>query len=157
MIRILKWTPAQSGEGVFLYATLGASAPRISGGTHRVEYFVGLTPERDEVASPLAGLALYAHDFDTSLDHGQSVPSDEPLWPGTPMRRFLVLRPQSPILGPIRVQGGAHVQLMQAIPIFDEEMTFNADNGVDALLSHWAAEGVPFWDSTRAIPSVPPG
>lgn len=49
-------------EGVALYATLGASARPMVGrdANLRVEIFLGLVPERDEVASPLAALGLCA-------------------------------------------------------------------------------------------------
>jgi hypothetical protein len=46
---------------------------------------------------------------------------------------------------------------MQVIPIFEEETRFKAEQGVDALLSYWTSKRVPFWDSARAFPSVPPG
>jgi hypothetical protein len=60
-IEVFKWTPESSPEGVLLYATLGASDPSITVDSHRVEYMIGLMPERDSIASHLAG-----KDFGTS-------------------------------------------------------------------------------------------
>jgi hypothetical protein len=154
-IRVFKWTPESSQEGVFLYATLGASDRSITDEAHRVEYLMGLMPERDYVASHLASLALYAHEFDTSLGHGHTVPGEEALWPGTAMHHLLVVRQAHSIIEPVPVTKSTHVEFMQVIPIFEEEVRFNAEHGIEALLSYWSNQEVPFWDSNRMHPSVP--
>lgn len=61
-ITVFKWERGRTGEDVDLYATLGACAWPVPGseGGHRIEYIVGLRPGRDEIASPLAALGLYA-------------------------------------------------------------------------------------------------
>jgi hypothetical protein len=152
-IRVFKWTPESSQEGVFLYATLGAST--IADEAHRVEYLMGLMPERDSIASHLASLALYAHELETSLNHGHTVPGEEALWPGTAMDHLLVVRQAHSIIEPVPVTKSAHVEFMQVIPIFEDEVRFKAEHGIEALLSYWRSQGVPFWDSTRLHPSVP--
>jgi hypothetical protein len=93
-VEVFKWNAEVNPEGVNLYATIGASVGPMSGRdpNHRVEFFVGLLPAKDEIASPLAALALYPTREGVALDHGHTVSADGPLWPGTDMRRFLVLR-----------------------------------------------------------------
>lgn len=151
-IEVLKWAADANPEGVALYATLGASARPMAGRdpNHRVEFFLGLVPERDDVASALAALGLYSAREGTALDHGHTVPADEPLWPGTEMRAFLVLRPLSDFLLPLQLPDGLHVDFLQAVPLFDTERAFKAEHGAEALLQRWEREGVPFWDPERA-------
>ena len=116
---------------------------------HRVEFFVGLLPERDDVASPLAGLALYVRREQVAVGHGHTVAADGPLAPGTNMRRFIVMRPRAAFIEPLKLRDGTHVEFLQAIPIFEFELAFKAVYGADALLEHWESVGVPFWDPSR--------
>jgi hypothetical protein len=51
-------------------------------------------PARDGIAGALAALGLYSAREGVAVDHGHTVPADEPLWPGSPMERFLVMRPR---------------------------------------------------------------
>jgi hypothetical protein len=57
--RVYKWTPDATAEGAFLYATDTSTGPTRDGTSHPTEFFVGLLPAQDDVASPLAALALY--------------------------------------------------------------------------------------------------
>jgi hypothetical protein len=59
-VEVFKSNAKANPEGVNLYATVGASARPMVGRdpNHRVEFFLGLLPARDEVASPFAALAL---------------------------------------------------------------------------------------------------
>jgi hypothetical protein len=153
-IEVLKWDAASSPEGVALYATVGASARPLAGEDprHRVELFLGLLPEQDDVASPLAALGLYPAVERVALDHGHTVPADEPLWPGTTMAAFLVVRPRPDFLSPQELASGLHVEFLHAIPIFESERAFKVEHGAEALLRRWEAERVPFWASDRADP-----
>jgi hypothetical protein len=60
-IEIFKWNAEVMPEGVNLYVTIGASVRPMAARepNHRVEFFMGLLPAKDEIASPLAALALY--------------------------------------------------------------------------------------------------
>lgn len=147
-----KWAADANPEGVALYATVGASARPMIGRdpNHRAEFFVGLVPERDDVVSALAALGLYSAREGVALDHGHTVPADEPLWPGTAMRSFLVLRPLSNFLPPLDLPDGLHVDFLQAVPLFDAERAFKSVHGVEALLDRWEKAGVPFWNPERA-------
>ncbi|BDZ53055.1 suppressor of fused domain protein [Agromyces marinus] len=150
-IAILKWDAASNGLGVVLYATLGASAedmPQANPG-HRVEYFVGLRPGRDDVGSPLAALGLFASSENELVDHGHTVASDRPLWPGANMSSFLVLRQTGEILPALELPGGVHVEFLQAIPIFESERRFKVAHGAEALMRRWEGAETPFWDPDR--------
>lgn len=154
-IEVYKWAADANPEGVALYATIGASAWPLAGRdpNHRVEFFLGLAPERDDVASALAALGLYSAREGVALDHGDTVPADGPLWPGTPMETLLVLRPLRDFLPPpppLELPDGLHVDFLQAVPLFDAEGAFKAEHGAAALLDRWEKAGVPFWNPERA-------
>lgn len=148
---VCKWDAEVAPEGVALYATIGSSAYPMAGRDpkHRVEFFAGLVPPRDAVASPLAALALYSVREGVAVGHGDTVPADGPLWAGTDMRRFLVLSPLSDIISPLELPDGMHVEFMQAIPIFESELAFKARHGAAGLLERWQESGVAFWNPDR--------
>ena len=115
-----------------------------------MEYFIGLEPSRDAVVQELAGLALFARQENVTVDHGHSVPADGPLWPGSPMSTFLVLRPMVAIVPPLHLSGGVHVEFLQAIPIYESERRFKNQHSAEALLERWENAQVRFWDPRRA-------
>jgi Suppressor of fused protein (SUFU) len=156
-IDVLKWSEDANPEGVNLYVTLGASAHPMKGrdGAHRLEFFVGLRPAKDEVASPLAALALYPQRENVEVDHGHTIPADGPLWPGTEMRRFLVVRPIVEIIPAVAAPDGSHVEFLQAIPMFESELAYKTEHGAEALLSRWEASRVSFWDPDRSPEPLP--
>jgi hypothetical protein len=150
-VEIYKWNAETTAEGVALYATIGASAYPMAGRDpkHRVEYFLGLLPPQDAVASQLAALGLYSEREGVAVGHGDTVPADEPLWPGTELRWFLMLRPLGGIISPLELPDGMHVEFMQAIPIFESELAYKARHGARELLKHWQESGVAFWNPGR--------
>jgi hypothetical protein len=101
---------------------------------HRVEYFIGLQPGRDEIASALAALGLFARREGVLVDHGHTIPADGPLWPGTAMKTFLVLRQIRDILPALSLPSQLHVDFLQAVPIFDSERRFKTANNAETLL-----------------------
>jgi hypothetical protein len=152
-IEILKWDADANPEEVALYATVGASGWPLADRDpdHRVEFFVGLSPAQDGIASALAALGLYAAREGVALDHGHSVPAGEPLWPGSQMQSFLVVRPRPDFLPPLELQHGLHLEFPRAIPVFEAELAFNRKYGVEALLGRWQEADVQFWDSDRPL------
>ena len=155
-IEIFKWDAEANPEGVAIYATIGSSAYHADGSSiHRVEYFTGLLPPNDAVASPLAALALYPIREGAELDHGHTVPAAGPLWPGTNMRHFLILRPRNEVLPPLVLSEGVHVEFLQAIPLFESELGWKARYGTNALIEHWSKARIPFWDPGRAPCDLP--
>jgi hypothetical protein len=154
-VDVYKWSVETTSEGVDLYATVGASARPILGRDplHRSEFFLGLLPGLDAVASPLAALAAYAAREGKVVGHGDTVPSEGPLWPGTQMRRFLVMRPLGDIIQPLTLADGTHIEFLQALPIFESELAFKTDHDAEALLGRWEQLRVPFWDPNRIAES----
>ena len=151
LAEILKWDASVTGEGVTLYTTVGASDRPIDAdrADHRIEFFVGLRPERDEIASALAALALYPARENATVSHGHTIPSDAPFWKGTSMRHFLVLRPLQRIIEPFQFGEGIHVEFLQAIPIFESESSYKVKHGSAGLLDLWKERQVRFWDPER--------
>lgn len=151
IIEVAKWAADANPEGVALYATLGASSQPTQGRgpAHQVEFFVGLLPEQDHIASALAALGLYSSRHGVALNHGDTVPAEGPLWPGTPMRTFLIVRPLRGFLSPLDQVDELHVDFLQAIPLFDQERVFKSEQGVDGLLQRWERDAVAFWNSER--------
>ena len=122
---------------------------------HRTEYVLVLEPSRDDVAQELAGLGLYARTQGVTIDHGHTVPADGPLWPGTSMTTFLVLRPFVAIVPALRLGADVHVDFLQAVPVFEPERRFKNQHGAESLLERWEEARVPFWDPRRsAEPAV---
>jgi hypothetical protein len=150
-VDVYKWTAETTSEGVDLYATVGASAHPTLGRDplHRSEFFLGLLPGIDAVASPLAALAVYAAREGKVVGHGDTVPSEGPLWPGTEMHRFLVMRPLGDTIQPLTLADGTHIEFLQALPIFESELANKTDHGAEALVGWWEQLRVPFWDPNR--------
>jgi hypothetical protein len=144
-IGVGKW----NAEGVTIYATVGGSS-YTDARSHRTEFFCGLSPAKDEVASPLAALALYGVDNNVVVGHGDTIPVGHPLWPGTRMSHFLVMRPVERFLDPLELPDGVHVVFMQAIPIYESELDRKRHVGADALMDEWEQHDVAFWSPDRA-------
>lgn len=149
-VRVLRWDAETSPEGVFMYATMGVSTRPAEGHSpdHRLEYFVGLLPPQDDAALAFAQLA--AVTWNEPMDHGHTVEMDGPLWPGTDMNCWLVTTPLVEIVPPL-LHDGLHVQWLMAIPLYPSERTWKAVHGLEALVSQWEAEEVPYWDPHRPL------
>lgn len=150
-IEVCKWDAAANGEQVNIYATIGASRHQLPGHdrTHRLEFFLGLNPAKDEIAKPLAMLALEPVLHGTELGHGHSVAYPDALWPGTEMRSLLVLRPVMEIVPTLMTLDGLHVEFMQVVPVFDSEVAFKSEHHAEGLLERWEAARIPFWNPNR--------
>jgi hypothetical protein len=146
VVAVSKWDADRTNEGVDLYVTNGAA---LLEDAHAVEFFVGLTPGRDEIAGPLAGLHHYQLEHGVSLGHGHTVPMDQPVWPGTSLDSLLILRQARAIIEHLN-EGAVHVEFMQVIPTTGSERQTVHRMGIDAFLADWEARQVPFWDSSRA-------
>jgi len=150
---VLKWDAARTPEKVNLYATAGASAYVVVGREvdHRLEFFVGLSPAQDDVAEALARLVAETVLNQVAIADGMSVTFTELLWPGNEMRSFLVLRPRAEIIPALAVNGGQHVEFLQAIPIFAPEVSFKTKHGAQHLLAAWQKAAVGFWNPARVL------
>ena len=150
-IYVFKWDADLNPERVFLYATAGMSEYPLTDydPTHRLELFTGLLPERDDIALPLAMLALSPVIRNTHLAANHTMTFPEPLWPGTDMHSFLVRQPSTEIV-PALALDVVHIQFLQAIPVFASEVAFKSVHGADALIQAWYQAKVPFWNPDRS-------
>ncbi len=148
---VYKWSADQNPQGVALYASIGASRDPLTGmdSSHRVEFFIGFLPEQDSVARPLAMVALDPVLHGSTLGHGETVTYPEPLWPGTEMCSFLILRPQTHVIPDLMLPGGLHVEFMQLVPLFPSELEFKIAHDEDELMEELERAGVPFWEPDR--------
>jgi hypothetical protein len=156
-VRVFKWTPEQTGEGVTLYTTVGISDQPIGpdAPSHRAEVILGLLPEDDRIARPLGILALSSTPDDPYLFHGHTVSMPTPFWPGCPFSAFLFLNPLEAIGPPIN-HDGIHVHFLQAIPVFPSEIAYKTAHTPEALMALWESVTLPFW-SLRRRPLPKPG
>lgn len=150
-VRVQKWDTSANPFGVAFYGSIGASSEPLPGmpASHRVEFFIGLLPEEDGVARPLAMVATDSATHGSALGNGQTVTYPEPLWAGTEMRSFLVLRPQVEMVPDLVLPDGEHVEFLQLVPIFADELELKASEGSDKLMATFEAAGVRFWDPRR--------
>jgi len=152
-VEVHKWdaTAGTNPEGVALYATMGSSVHPLDGHdpSHRMEFYIGLLPEKDEVMSTLAALATYPAIFKQAMGQGHSLDLPGPVWPGTEMHRFLVLGPYEKILPTLNLPDGTRVEFLQAIAIYESELEFRKKHGLDSLRRLWVERDVSFEDPSR--------
>lgn len=149
---VFKWDAAANPHGVAFYASVGASRDLLSGidPSHRVEFFIGLLPEQDGVARSLAMVTLDPVLHGSTLGPGQTLAYPEPLWSGTEMSSFLILRPQVEMVPDLVLDDSVHVEFLQLVPLYAGELGFKVARGADALMVEFERAAVPFWDPNRA-------
>jgi suppressor of fused protein SUFU len=70
------------------------------------------------------------------------------------MRHFVITRSMVPIIEPIEVGNGIHVEFLEVTPIFESELAYKKKHGYEALRDHWKERGVEFWNPDRLAPLV---
>jgi hypothetical protein len=150
-LRVLKWSAAAATGGVNLYATVGVSnhPPTSAGSGHRKEFFIGFTPECDDIAWPLAQLAGYSCTSGKELGPGHIYRAPDSLLPSGAFSGFALITPLQDWYEPVLLSDGRHVDLLMAIPMFNDELDFAARRGVDDLLDVMSERAVPFWKPVR--------
>ncbi|MFD9279523.1 suppressor of fused domain protein [Streptomyces mirabilis] len=151
VIGVLKWQASASTQGVNIYATVGASDYSLPGFgmEHRQEFFVGLAPECDDIASPLARLGIYAQLAGKSLAAGHVYSAPQGLMEGSDLSGFVLLAPFDGLPAPVELADGRHVEFLMAIPVFRDELEFASKHGVDGLMEVMESSQVPFWNPAR--------
>ena len=148
-VEVWTWDPVESGEGVWLHVSLGASAELGADRHHGHEFFIGLTQDLEGVDRRLASLAGYRYETGIELGPGHGVPADNPLWPNTGMSALLVMRPREPIIPDLVLDDGRHTVFLQAIPLYRSELGYKTRRGAEALMAEFERLQVPFWGATR--------
>jgi hypothetical protein len=142
-VHVLKYLGSSTGEGVVIYVT-ATTGPSPS--DHLFEFMVGLDEARDDIASALAALAVYAREH--AVHSGDTVPADMPLWPGTAMQRFLVMAQREAVVGPFDLDG-RHVEYLQAIPMYESEVPAKLRLGAHHFLDELRTQRLGFWQAER--------
>lgn len=146
-IQIFKWDEDQTDEGVVMYATLGASF--ILGDIEEsCEFFIGLTPNADDISDALAEVALHGNGTVDIPDSGDTVTLSYELWHGTKARSFMFTDGDE-IVPPMKDEHGRQVWFIQLVPLFDEELSYKKEHGEDALWEAFESDEVPYWCSSR--------
>lgn len=151
-IDIYKWDANVHPEHVTMYATVGGSTFPQPGRApdHRFEFFTGLLPEQDAIATVLAHVATFSASEHAPIGHGHTITFLEPLWRGTQMcsvsleRSYLDLIPM--LASP---EDGMHVEFLMVTPLYPSEMQFKKEHSLDALTEHWWKHNVRYWDPNR--------
>ncbi|MEU6401427.1 suppressor of fused domain protein [Streptomyces sp. NPDC046985] len=151
VIGVLKWRASASTQGVNIYATMGASDYSLPSFEveHRQEFFVGLAPECDDIASPLARLGIYAQMAGKSLGAGHVYSAPQGLVEGTEFSGFVLLAPLDGVPAPVNLLDGRHVEFLMAIPAFRDELEYASEHGVNGLMEAMESSQVPFWNPAR--------
>jgi suppressor of fused protein SUFU len=134
-----------------LYATVGASDYPVPGFSveHRQEFFVGFSPEFDDIASSLARLGIYAQLTGKALGAGHIYLAPQGLTNGSQFSGFMIFAPLDDLPAPCELLDGRHVEFLMTIPVFESELDFASVNGVDSLLEAMESSSIPFWDPVR--------
>ncbi|MET8907614.1 suppressor of fused domain protein [Micromonospora sp. NPDC004551] len=148
-MEVYKWPEEATGEGVAVYATNGASVTKsASSGGRRVEFFVGFSPEFDDIAPSMSLLGSYPqHGGDVWPE--ETVTLGEPLWPGAAVSTFLVIPQIEELLPPLVLPDSSHVHFCQVLPISESELQLKRLNGAVWLLGELNDKGIPTWRSGR--------
>lgn len=145
-IKIYKWTAEQTKEGVSIYSTMGANS-RLSDKAFACEFFIGLTPDADDIAGALAEVALHGSRGSQPPKNGDSITLSHPLWDGTNARSFLFTDGDE-ILPPLQLKDKL-ITFIQLVPLFDSELNYKKDNGEQKLWAAFEAKKTPYWCSNR--------
>ncbi|WP_306210105.1 suppressor of fused domain protein [Actinoplanes sp. RD1] len=149
-VSVLKYAPSPATGEVTLYLTAGISdllQPDYKD-EYRLEFYLGLLPEVDEVAQSLAWLGLMPQFTGVPLVHGNTWRYGEPVIPGYDFTGFFVLLSGDPIVPQIEVDG-LHVRVLTAVPLFTDELDYFRAHGTDALWDRMEEKDVPMWDPRR--------
>jgi len=146
-IEIYKWDEQQTNKGVAMYATIGASDV-LGGSSSGCEFFIGLTPEVDDIAQTLADISLHGRGNQSIPDSGDSITLSYPLWRGTKAKTFLFTSGDE-IIPPVQIDE-KEVVFRQLVPLFETELDYKKENGEQELWSAFESKQVPYWDSGRS-------
>ncbi len=148
VIQIFKWDEDQTDEGVVMYATMGASIT-LGDKEESCEFFIGLTPDADDIADALAEVALYGNGTTHVPNSGDTVTLSYDLWHGTKARSFMFTDGDE-IVPSTKDEHGRQIWFIQLVPLFEEELSYKKEYGEDALWGAFENAEVPYWSSSRS-------
>lgn len=144
---VLTFSPDQTGEGVFLFTTIGAS--QILGtAQHSCEFFFGLTGAPRGLADSLAEIALDGNGTGGVPQFGDTTTLAFELWEGTTARSYLFTDGGEEIIPPLSSKG-AVIDFVQLVPVFPGELELKKAEGEAALWEVFQEKEVAYWDACR--------
>lgn len=144
---VLCWSPQQTGEDVYIFATVGAFAT-MGLAIHRCEFFFGLTGQPPGVPGALAEVALDGNGTGGIPSSGDTITLAFDLWEGTGARSFMFTDGGEAIIPPLR-KGDVAVDFVQLVPLYADEVAYKKAHGQAALWQHFEANQVAYWDPHR--------
>lgn len=147
-VEVYKWNEEQTGEGVTMYTTVGASES-LGSGQAACEFFIGMTPAADSIVHALAEVALNGNGSDKAPSSGDTITLAYALWADTDARTFMFTDGDE-VLPPISIRG-KKIKFIQLVPLFDSELQYKKEHGEEALWKKFEVNEVPYWDSNREV------
>lgn len=147
-VSVLKWDEDQTDEGVVMYATIGGSR-NLRSASEGCEFFIGLKPTVDDIASSLAEVALHGSGTSSIPGCGSTITLCQELWSGTTAKTFM-FSDGCEIIRPMNSTNGTRVRFLQLVPLFKDELAYKTAHGEEALWRKFELLGTPYWDSKRS-------
>lgn len=145
---VLCWPSQQTGEDVYIFATLGAYAA-LGTRTEGCEFFFGLTSMPAGVSDSLAEVALDGNGTGRIPASGDTITLAFDLWDGTRAQSYMFTEGGEEIV-PRLQKSGATVEFVQLVPLFAREVDHKKTHGEAALWQHFEDHQVAYWDADRA-------
>jgi hypothetical protein len=148
---IYKWNADMHPEEVAFYVTNGLSNYQLNGydSKHRMEFFIGFSPEEDRIVESLATLAVRPLLDNLEIGNNHTMTFPEPLWRETKMQTLIISKPNVEIIAPLVIGEEVRVDFMQVLPLFPNELQLKKEKGADYLFKYWEEKDTPFWDPNR--------
>ena len=147
-IQILAWTPKQTDEEVYIFATIGAYA-RMGDPTSTCEFFLGLTGCPEGLAESLAEVALDGIGTGGVPASGDTLTLAIPLWQSIAAQTYMFTDGGDAIIPPLEAKE-TRVEFIQLVPLFRQEAAFKTKFGEAALWEAFEQAAIPYWDPGRA-------
>jgi hypothetical protein len=114
-----------------------------------MEFFIGFSPEEDRIVESLATLAVRPLLDNLEIGNNHTMTFPEPLWKETKMQALIISKPNVEIIAPLVIGEEVHVDFMQVLPLFPNELQLKKEKGADYLFKYWEEKDTPFWDPNR--------
>lgn len=144
---VLAWSPQQTGEDVFIFATVGAYAS-MGTTTEMCEFFFGLTSAPNGLADSLAEVALDGNGTGKIPSSGDTITLAFELWENTQAQSYMFTDGGDEIIPQLK-RNGAIVDFIQLVPMFAKEIDYKKKHGEAALWETFEDRQVAYWDAGR--------
>jgi Suppressor of fused protein (SUFU) len=146
-VQVCKWDGDQTNEGVTMYATIGANKV-LGDSTNSCEFFIGISPEVDDIVEALAEVALHGNGRHAIPKSGDSITLSYHLWKETKANSFLFTDGQEIL--PSFIYGDKKIEFIQLVPLFLSELDYKKKYGEEKLWEMFESKLTPYWSSNRS-------